>query len=781
LKNEVTKKVTTPTCDMIFYAGTGSLLLRDAEQVMLFDVQQKRVMASIKIAKCRYVIWSSDMAFVALVSKHVITICNRKMESLCTIHENVRIKSGAWDDCGVFVYTTSNHIKYTLTNGDNGIIRTLDLPIYIARVKGGSVFCLDREGKTKVLSIDPTEFKFKLALVNQRYDEVLNMVRNAKLVGQSIISYLQKKGYPEVALHFVKDEKTRFGLALECGNLEVALEAAKSLDDKVCWEKLSNMALRQGNHQVVEMCYQRTKNFDRLSFLYLTTGNTDKLRKMLKISEIRKDVSGHLHNALYTGDVEERIKVLKQVGQGSLAYLTAATHGLTEECALIQAQFNLPEDKLPAINPNAKLLRPPVPILRNEGNWPLLTVSKTLFEGQVAAGGSGAMGMAADEDAAAVDAEEGWGDSDLVLDEEAGFKDAEEEIVIDEEGGGWDVGDDDLELPPDLDVGPISSGDGEDYYVPPTKGTSQTTVWTNNSQLPIDHIVAGAFDSATRLLHEQLGVVNFEPYRALFMHTYARSRTACAGLPSTPSLFAYPHRNWKEAGAKAGLPAIGVKLNDLVQKLQIAYQLTTGGKFADAVERLHSVMLAITLLAVDTKQELTEAQQLLNICKEYMVGLNMEIARKELPKATAAQQQRLCEMAAYFTHCNLQPVHLVLTLRTALNLAFKIKNFNTAASFARRLLELGPKPEVAQQTRKILQACDKNTTNAVKLQYDELNPFTICAISYTPLYRGKPCEKCPLCQATFKPEYAGQVCPVCKVSEIGKASQGLKISISQFR
>ena len=27
--------------------------------------------------------------------------------------------------------------------------------------------------------------------------------------------------------------------------------------------------------QVVEMCYQRTKNFDKLSFLYLITGNTD--------------------------------------------------------------------------------------------------------------------------------------------------------------------------------------------------------------------------------------------------------------------------------------------------------------------------------------------------------------------------------------------------------------------------------------------------------------------------------------------------------------------------
>lgn len=54
-------------------------------------------------------------------------------------------------------------------------------------------------------------------------------------------------------------------------------------------------------------------------------------------------------------------------------------------------------------------------------------------------------------------------------------------------------------------------------------------------------------------------------------------------------------------------------------------------------------------------------------------------------------------MAAYFTHCNLQPVHMVLVLRTALNLFFKLRNFKTASGFARRLLELGPNPSVAQQ------------------------------------------------------------------------------------
>lgn len=44
-------------------------------------------------------------------------ICNRKLESLCNIHENIRVKSGAWDETGVFIYTTSNHIKYALTSG----------------------------------------------------------------------------------------------------------------------------------------------------------------------------------------------------------------------------------------------------------------------------------------------------------------------------------------------------------------------------------------------------------------------------------------------------------------------------------------------------------------------------------------------------------------------------------------------------------------------------------------------------------------------------------------
>ena len=111
----------------------------------------------------------------------------------------------------------------------------------------------------------------------------------------------------------------------------------------------------QGNHQVVEMCYQRTKNFDKLSFLYLITGNLEKLKKMMKIAEIRKDTSGHFQNALYLGDVKERMKILQNCGQDSLAYLTAKTHGLEEEASAIKE--SLPEDtELPQVAPGAQLV-----------------------------------------------------------------------------------------------------------------------------------------------------------------------------------------------------------------------------------------------------------------------------------------------------------------------------------------------------------------------------------------------------------------------------------------
>lgn len=89
---------------------------------------------------------------------------------------------------------------------------------------------------------------------------------------------------------------------------------SQELDEKDIWHRLGVEALRQGNHQIVEFSYQKTKNYERLSFLYLITGNTEKLAKMLKIAEMRQDNMARFHNALYIGDVRERLKLLEEAG-----------------------------------------------------------------------------------------------------------------------------------------------------------------------------------------------------------------------------------------------------------------------------------------------------------------------------------------------------------------------------------------------------------------------------------------------------------------------------------
>ena len=196
---------------------------------------------------------------------------------------------------------------------DNGIVRTLDQTVYLVRVRARTVYCLDRTAKPKVLNIDPTEYRFKLALVKRNYEEMLQIIKTSSLVGQSIIAYLQKKGYPEIALQFVQDPQTRFELAVECGNLDVAVEMAKQLDRPKLWTRLGIEALAHGNHQTVEMAYQKLRQFDKLSFLYLSTGDHEKLARMAKIAEHRGDITSRFQNALYLGDVENRIQMFKEI------------------------------------------------------------------------------------------------------------------------------------------------------------------------------------------------------------------------------------------------------------------------------------------------------------------------------------------------------------------------------------------------------------------------------------------------------------------------------------
>lgn len=78
--------------------------------------------------------------------------------------------------------------------------------------------------------------------------------------------------------------------------------------------RLGEEALRQGNHQIVEIAYQQNRAYDKLSLLYAVTGDLTKLKKMLLVCQKREDIMGRFSNALFLGDVPERIRILAEAG-----------------------------------------------------------------------------------------------------------------------------------------------------------------------------------------------------------------------------------------------------------------------------------------------------------------------------------------------------------------------------------------------------------------------------------------------------------------------------------
>ena len=823
LNNETTKRVQppVPNIDGLLDGGaSGRVLLRAEDRAILFEIQSRRVLGEITAPKIKSVIWSPDGSKVAILCKYGVVIADRQLEQLCSVSDNVRIKSGAWDASPtggtaseLFVYTTLHHVKYCLPSGDTGTIRTLDHPLYAMQVVKDQLFCLDREARPRTIAIDTTEARFKLALANKRYNKVMQMVRSSRLCGRAIVAYLQSKGFPEVALHFVREPHTRFRLALACGNIEAAMESAFALEQlqqstaassdnkdggRRVWGELGSEALRQGNHQVVEMSYQRTKDFDRLSFLYLITGDTDKLRKMLKISNMRDDVMGRYHNALLLGDAAERVRVLEYSGNLPLAYICASMHGLPEDAERIKITIETNGgtvdgllEKVVSSTPKSTgcLLQPPTPIFRAD-NWPTLEVKKTTLEDLSAADKGGdddenaGIGPSSQNDAMTTD----WDDDNdmggagnttsamAAVDDDIDFGD-------DADGGDW--GDDDLDDLGDIGGGSSKHKDDMDDIAEvnpsggvqlPTSGRPPAACWVANSSHASDHLAAGAASSGLQLLHRQIAASDFSVLKANMIGSYLASTMILPGIPGCPSLSLPLLRNDGRGhpGAES-LPRTPLKIKDLVSGIRNGYKCFQAGKFNDSKNAFVEVLTQIPLVVTENKSEASEMKEFLSICREYITSIRIKAAITDF----ANDPVRGTELSAYFTHCNLQQVHLLLALRSAMATAFKHKNFIVAASFARRLLELPDmnsekNADLRAKATKVLQKSEQMARNENELNYDPNQTFTIDCQRFVPLYSGDKKVECSYCGSTYGDEaMTNKICLTCSFATVGVKTIGL--------
>lgn len=88
------------------------------------------------------------------------------------------------------------------------------------------------------------------------------------------------------------------------------------------------------------------------------------------------------------------------------------------------------------------------------------------------------------------------------------------------------------------------------------------------------------------------------------------------------------------------------------------------------------------------------------MAREYILGVSIELERRRVVEQDPDNVKRNLELAAYFTHCQMQPPHLQIALRSAMGNFSKANNHASAAKFARRLIDLNPDPKIVAQVNR---------------------------------------------------------------------------------
>ncbi len=74
-------------------------------------------------------------------------------------------------------------------------------------------------------------------------------------------------------------------------------------------------------------------------------------------------------------------------------------------------------------------------------------------------------------------------------------------------------------------------------------------------------IVPLMFVHHVQMLHKQLGIVDFAPFKQQFLAAFSRSRVALQTTASIPGLLVGIQRNWKDADTKSSSPIVNTSLH----------------------------------------------------------------------------------------------------------------------------------------------------------------------------------------------------------------------------
>jgi len=140
---------------------------------ILFDDFVRKEVSKLDTSKSiNLVSWKKNYTYGAIIFKKNIIIVNKQFKQQCSKDEKFQIYSAVWTKESVLIYTTQTHIKYLLTNGDSGILKSLTNLLFLGSIQGKVITGLELDFKIKQFEVDNSEYIFKKALLSKNGNQI---------------------------------------------------------------------------------------------------------------------------------------------------------------------------------------------------------------------------------------------------------------------------------------------------------------------------------------------------------------------------------------------------------------------------------------------------------------------------------------------------------------------------------------------------------------------------------------------------------------------------------
>lgn len=241
---------------------------------------------------------------------------------------NEAVKTGLWvGDC--FIYTNSvNRINYYV-GGEIVTISHLDRTMYLLGYvpKDNRLYLGDKELNVISYSLQLSVLEYQTAVMRrdfERADIVLPTI--PKEHRTRVAHFLEKQGFKSQALQVSTDPDHKFDLALQIGELDVAVKLAREAENPQKWSQLADVASRKNNMTLVKECMQKANDFSGL--LLLATASSDE--QMLKdVGEAGSQQGRHniaFLSSFLRSDVERCLEILIETNRLPEAAFFARTY-----------------------------------------------------------------------------------------------------------------------------------------------------------------------------------------------------------------------------------------------------------------------------------------------------------------------------------------------------------------------------------------------------------------------------------------------------------------------